>query len=82
MTTLVDMPLNSIPPTTTLENLKLKREAAEGQCWTDVAFWGGIVPGNEASWPKSYFLSDWADHDDSLPWGPWLRPGSRDSSAF
>ncbi|KAF7973319.1 hypothetical protein HWV62_15565 [Athelia sp. TMB] len=49
VTTLVDMPLNSIPPTTTLENLQVKQEAAEGQCWTDVAFWGGIIPGNESS---------------------------------
>ncbi|EMD34589.1 hypothetical protein CERSUDRAFT_116759 [Gelatoporia subvermispora B] len=48
VTTLVDMPLNSIPPTTTVENLEVKRKAAEGQCWTDVAFWGGVIPGNQA----------------------------------
>ncbi|THH05627.1 hypothetical protein EW146_g9853 [Bondarzewia mesenterica] len=47
VTTVVDMPLNSIPPTTTVDNLKLKRAAAKGQCWTDVAFWGGVVPGNQ-----------------------------------
>ncbi|KAI0053444.1 allantoinase [Auriscalpium vulgare] len=47
VTTVVDMPLNSIPPTTTIENLALKREAASGQCWTDVAFWGGVIPGNK-----------------------------------
>ncbi|TFY82955.1 hypothetical protein EWM64_g1068 [Hericium alpestre] len=47
ITTVVDMPLNSIPPTTTVENLELKREAARGQCWTDVAFWGGVIPGNQ-----------------------------------
>ncbi|TFK99912.1 allantoinase [Pterulicium gracile] len=47
VTTLIDMPLNSIPPTTTVENLSVKREAAGGQCWTDVGFWGGVVPGNE-----------------------------------
>jgi allantoinase len=45
-TTLVDMPLNSVPPTTTLEGLRQKLEAAEGQCRVDVAFWGGLVPGN------------------------------------
>jgi allantoinase len=45
--TVVDMPLNSIPPTTTVENLELKRRAAQGQCWTDVAFWGGVIPGNQ-----------------------------------
>ncbi|TDL17681.1 allantoinase [Rickenella mellea] len=48
VTTVVDMPLNSIPPTTTVENLEAKRSAAHGQCWTDVAFWGGIIPGNES----------------------------------
>ncbi|KAH8115738.1 allantoinase [Phellopilus nigrolimitatus] len=47
VTTVVDMPLNSIPPTTTKENLGTKRKAAQGQCWTDVAFWGGLIPGNE-----------------------------------
>ncbi|KIY50345.1 allantoinase [Fistulina hepatica ATCC 64428] len=47
VTTLVDMPLNSIPPTTTVANLKTKREAAAGQCYVDVAFWGGVVPGNQ-----------------------------------
>jgi allantoinase len=41
------MPLNSIPPTTTVENLAAKRSAAREQCWTDVAFWGGVVPGNQ-----------------------------------
>jgi allantoinase len=45
-TTLVDMPLNSIPATTTLEALETKRKAAAGQCFVDVEFWGGIVPGN------------------------------------
>ena len=45
----MDMPLNSIPPTTTLAHLETKRAAAQGQCWTDVAFWGGIIPGNQAS---------------------------------
>lgn len=46
VTTLVDMPLNSIPPTTTREALAVKREAARGQCAVDVGFWGGVVPGN------------------------------------
>lgn len=47
VTTLVDMPLNSLPPTTTVSNLEAKRRAAEGQCHTDVAFWGGVIPGNQ-----------------------------------
>ena len=47
-TTLVDMPLNSIPPTTTVEHLRLKRKAAAGQLMVDVGYWGGAVPGNVA----------------------------------
>lgn len=46
VTTLVDMPLNSIPPTTTLEGFHEKLAAAQGQCQIDTAFWGGVVPGN------------------------------------
>src|SRR5437879_13367203 len=45
VTTLVDMPLNSVPATTTAAALAAKREAAGGQCSVDVAFWGGVVPG-------------------------------------
>jgi allantoinase len=48
VTTLVDMPLNSIPPTTTVEGLKAKRAAAAETCHVDVGFWGGVVPGNRA----------------------------------
>ncbi|CAE6442778.1 unnamed protein product [Rhizoctonia solani] len=47
-TTVVEMPLNSIPPTTTLENFHVKLEAAKDQCWTDIAYWGGVIPGNQA----------------------------------
>ncbi len=46
MTTLVDMPLNSIPATTTPEFLEAKTSAAQGHCWVDVGLWGGVVPGN------------------------------------
>ena len=46
VTTLVDMPLNSIPPTTTLGGLEEKRRTARGRCHVDVGFWGGVVPGN------------------------------------
>jgi allantoinase len=46
VTTIVDMPLNSIPATTTCEALDAKREAASGRCFVDVGFWGGVVPGN------------------------------------
>jgi len=49
VTTICDMPLNSLPPTTTVAALEEKRAAAAGKCRVDVAFWGGAVPGNEAS---------------------------------
>jgi len=46
VTTLVEMPLNSIPATTTLAAYNQKLAAAEGKLWVDVGFWGGVVPGN------------------------------------
>ncbi len=46
VTTLIDMPLNSIPPTTTVAGLEEKLIAARGKCSVDVGFWGGVVPGN------------------------------------
>jgi allantoinase len=46
VTTLVDMPLNSIPATTTVAGLMAKRAAATGRIHVDVGFWGGVVPGN------------------------------------
>ena len=46
VTTIVDMPLNSLPPTVDVAALEVKRKAAEGQCHVDVGFWGGAVPGN------------------------------------
>jgi allantoinase len=48
VTTVVDMPLNSVPATTTAAALEAKRTDARGQCHVDVAFWGGVVPGNAA----------------------------------
>ncbi|ROP40681.1 allantoinase AllB [Saccharothrix texasensis] len=46
VTTIVDMPLNSLPPTTTVAALKAKQEAARDEAHVDVGFWGGIVPTN------------------------------------
>src|ERR1700759_4365526 len=46
VTTICDMPLNSLPVTTTVDALRAKVAAATGQCAVDVAFWGGAVPGN------------------------------------
>jgi allantoinase len=46
VTTLIDMPLNSIPPTTDPAALAVKQAAAAGKAHIDVGFWGGAVPGN------------------------------------
>ena len=46
ITTLVDMPLDSVPSTVDIEALALKRQAAERQIHVDMGFWGGVVPGN------------------------------------
>ncbi len=48
VTTMVDMPLNSIPPTCDVAALELKRKTAERQAYVDVGFWGGAIPGNLA----------------------------------
>ncbi|MFF9405018.1 allantoinase AllB [Streptomyces anandii] len=46
ITTLVDMPLNSLPPTTTVGNLRVKQDVARDKAHIDVGFWGGALPGN------------------------------------
>lgn len=46
VTTFVDMPLNAVPPTTTVAHLRAKQAAARGKLAVDVGFWGGAVPGN------------------------------------
>ena len=46
VTTIIDMPLNSIPPVIDEAGLRMKTDAAAGQCWIDVGFWGGLVPQN------------------------------------
>jgi allantoinase len=48
VTTILDMPLNSVPPTVDVAALEVKRKAADGKCAVDVGFWGGAVPGNRA----------------------------------
>ncbi|EHR61475.1 allantoinase [Saccharomonospora cyanea NA-134] len=48
VTTLVDMPLNSLPPTVDVPALETKRRTAAEQAFVDVGFWGGAVPGNRA----------------------------------
>jgi allantoinase len=44
VTTIVDMPLNSVPPTVSVEALRAKQDAARGRVHVDVGFWGGAVP--------------------------------------
>ncbi|AZM91958.1 MULTISPECIES: allantoinase AllB [Streptomyces] len=46
ITTIVDMPLNSLPPTTTVDNLRVKQEVARSKAHVDVGFWGGALPDN------------------------------------
>lgn len=46
ITTLIEMPLNSIPATTTAAAYREKVAAAAGKLWVDAGFWGGVVPGN------------------------------------
>jgi allantoinase len=46
VTTIIDMPLNSIPPTVDVAVLAVKRRVAEPQVHVDVGFWGGAIPGN------------------------------------
>ncbi|ORX43568.1 allantoinase [Hesseltinella vesiculosa] len=52
ITTVIDMPLNAIPPTTTPENLDAKLAAAKGQLHVDVGFWGGVIPDNSQHLPE------------------------------
>ncbi|MGI4896592.1 MAG: allantoinase AllB [Janthinobacterium lividum] len=46
ITTILDMPLNSVPATLDPAALEVKKSAAQGKCFVDVGFWGGAVPGN------------------------------------
>ncbi|MDO5747910.1 MAG: allantoinase AllB [Actinomycetaceae bacterium] len=58
-TTIIDMPLNSLPPTTTVAHLEEKKKAALQKIYTDIGFWGGAVPGNcpdmAALWQEGVF---------------------------
>jgi allantoinase len=46
VTTIIDMPLNSVPPTCDVAALEVKHKAAAGQVHVDTGFWGGAIPGN------------------------------------
>ena len=89
VTTLIDMPLNSIPATINVTALKEKVEAARGRCHVDVGFWGGVVPGNRSELPemldagvfgfKCFMVNsgvaefDWVQADDLRRVGTVLR---------
>jgi allantoinase len=51
VTAIIDMPLNSLPPTVDVAALRVKQAAATGQCHVDVGFWGGVIPGNAGALP-------------------------------
>lgn len=83
VTTIVDMPLNSLPPTTTVAALETKRAAAEavrarGELHCDVGFWGGAVPGNTADleplWDAGVFGFKCFLADSGVPEFPPLAP--------
>ena len=52
VTTIVDMPLNGIPPTTSLAGVEARRAAIDGTARVDVVLWGGLVPGNVRELPS------------------------------
>jgi allantoinase len=60
VTTILDMPLNSIPPTTTVSALEIKRAAAQEHCAVDVGFLAGLVPGGIADLSPLYALGAFA----------------------
>jgi allantoinase len=60
VTTILDMPLNSIPPTTSAKALEIKRASARGRCAIDVGFLAGLVPGNVAELGSLYALGVFA----------------------
>lgn len=51
-TTIVDMPLNSVPPTVDRDALEAKRRSATGKLSVDTAFWGGVIPGSQGHLPE------------------------------
>lgn len=47
ITTVIDMPLNCIPVTTTLDAVNVKKACLKNQMWVDIGFHGGVIPDNE-----------------------------------
>ncbi|XP_067205816.1 allantoinase isoform X3 [Linepithema humile] len=73
VTTIADMPLNSIPPTTTLDNLKVKARAAYAKTFVDVAFWGGVIPGNQFHAEYGQHTKTDASTDDARLYDTFLQ---------
>lgn len=51
ITTVIDMPLNCIPVTTTLDAVNVKKSCLDNQIWVDIGFHGGVIPHNETELP-------------------------------
>jgi allantoinase len=84
VTTLIDMPLNSLPPTVSAAALRAKQAAAGPRAWVDTGFWGGAVPGNLGTLARLHgagvfgfkaFLAD-----SGVPEFGWLRPAELDAA--
>ena len=78
VTTILDMPLNSIPPTVDAAALAVKRAAARGRVHVDVGFWGGAVPGNTGDLRALHDAGTYGVKcfllDSGVPEFPPLRP--------
>ncbi|KAB2383503.1 allantoinase AllB [Actinomadura montaniterrae] len=79
VTTLIDMPLNSLPPTVSAAALAAKRAAAAGKLHVDIGFWGGAIPGNVPSLRPLHdggvFGFKCFASDSGVPEFPPLSPG-------
>ncbi len=84
VTTLIDMPLNSVPPTLDVAALEAKRAAAAGRCHVDVGFWGGAVPANHrelgALWDAGVFGFKCFLADSGVPEFPALDAAGLDAT--
>jgi allantoinase len=69
VTSLVEMPLNSIPATTSSAALQTKLAAAHGKLWVDVGFWGGVVPGNSDELSPIFDSGAWGFKSFLIPSG-------------
>ena len=78
VTAIVDMPLNSLPPTVDAAALAIKQDAARGQIHVDVGFWGGAIPGNAGALPALHAAGVYGFKaflaDSGVPEFPPLRP--------